>query len=93
MRFSYNNIKFKRHPYENWLVISGEVTNESGKNFHAVVFRILVFIKTTPIGNIIVPIKGFQVGQTRTFEAPVGEVDYKMLEQISRYEIYPESAY
>ncbi len=93
MRFVYNNVKFKKHAHENWLVIAGEITNECGRNFNTVVFRVIVFIKTAPVGNVVVAIKGFYNGQTRTFEAPLGELDYRKQAEISRYEIYPESAY
>lgn len=93
MRFSYDNVHFKKHEQENWLMVTGEITNDSGKNYNAVVFRMVLFIKSIPIGNISINVKGFHAGQTKTFEVQMGELEYSLIPQISRYEIYPESAY
>ncbi len=93
MYFAFSNIKFKKHSAENWLVISGEITNNAGKNFQAVVFRLVIFNKNTPICNTTFTINGFHIGQTKTFERQVGELEYKIVPEISRYEIYAESAY
>ncbi len=93
MNFSYNNFKFKKHEAENWLIITGEITNNSGKNYNAVVFRLVVFIKAIPIANAAIIINGFYAGQTRTFESRVAELEYKIIPEITRYDIYAESAY
>lgn len=77
-----------------YLVMRGEVTNNSGKSYHAVVFRAIIFIKNIAIGNITFIINGFNNGQTREFEAQIGELQFdKVIRDISRHEIYAESAY
>jgi len=92
--FYPRNITFKRHGQEDWLMVKGEITNSSGKNYNAVVFRIVVFIKSTPIGSAAVTINGFYNGQTRTFEKQIEELGYsKVANEITRCEIYAESAY
>ncbi|RJP27297.1 MAG: hypothetical protein C4533_07455 [Candidatus Omnitrophota bacterium] len=93
MRFTYTNIHFKKHEQENWLLITGEITNDSGKNFSSVVFRIVVFIGNVPVGTAMLKIKNFPVGKTKTFEARLGELSFQIVPQISRYDIYAESAY
>jgi hypothetical protein len=93
MRFAYKDIKFQKHAQENWLVVAGEITNSTGRSYHAVVFRGIVFIKTVPVANVAICINGFLAGQTRTFEVRVAELEYKILPEITRYEIYAESAY
>jgi len=92
--FHYNNIAFKKHAQESWLMVSGEVTNRSGKAFNSVVFRLTLFIKTIPVGNVVITINGFLNGQTRRFEKQIGELEYhKVINDITKYDIYPESAY
>ncbi len=93
MNFAYNNVKFQKHTQENWLVVTGEITNNAGKNFNAVVFRLVVFVKAIPVANMVIAINGFFAGQTRIFETRVAELEYKIIPEISRYEIYAESAY
>lgn len=94
MYFAYRNIQFKKHATENWLMVTGELDNTSGKNYHAVVFRIILFIKNIPVGNSVVTINGFYAGQARTFEAQIGELQYQQVKlETLRCEIYPESAY
>lgn len=94
MFFPYRNIQFKKHPEEKWLMVTGELTNASDKNYHAIVFRIILFIKNIPVGNTTVTINGFYAGQTRTFEAQMGELEYqRLIRETIRCEIYPETAY
>ena len=92
--FSYNNIVFKKDSHGEGLVARGEITNKTGRDFHSVVFRLVLFIKNIPIGDVAVTINGFNSGQTRTFEKQVGELVYsKVIKDISRYEIFPDSGY
>jgi len=92
--FDYRNITFKQDPQGEGLVISGDITNKSGKNYHSVVFRVILFIKSTPIGNTTITINGFANNQTKRFEKQMGELQYKKVApEITYHEIYPESAY
>ncbi len=100
MRFLYNNISFKQnaHNDEGSLVVTGEITNNCGKDFNAVVFRTTLFIKTKCIGHLTITMNGFRNGQTKTFRESVSELElvgsgFKITPEIIRYEIYPESAY
>ena len=93
MHFSYNNIKFKKHKEENWLMMTGEITNDSDKNYSAVVFRVILFIHSFPAGNVNLTIRAFKAWQTKTFEVQAGDLEYKIIPDISKYEIYTESAY
>lgn len=92
--FVYNNVTFKKYDQDIWLVVKGDITNRSGKSYHAVVFRIVLFINALPICNTVVTINGFHNGQTRTFEKPIQEIEYtKVVDKITKYDIYAESAY
>jgi proteasome assembly chaperone (PAC2) family protein len=92
--FRYQNITYKREHQGEGLVVSGEITNASGRSYHSVVFRIVLFIKSIPIGNAVITINGFINGQTRTFEKRVGDLAYnKVIQEITNYDIYPESGY
>lgn len=93
MNFAFGHVKFKKHQQESWLVMTGEVINNNGKHFNAVVFRAAVFIKNIPVGNGVFTINGFYNGQTRTFETRIGELEAKIIPEITRYEIYAETAY
>ena len=93
MTFSFQNVKFGKHSQENGLMLSGEVSNTSGKSYSSVVFVAIVFIKNFPAGTVTFPINGFNVGQTKTFEVRVGELEFSRASEITRYEIYAESAY
>lgn len=92
--FFYQNIEFRKYAEEDILAVTGEISNKSGRNYHSVVFKITVFIKTIPVGNATLTINGFLNGQTRTFTRRIGELVYsKVIKDISHCEIYPESAY
>ena len=93
MNFTYGNVKFKRQEEGTGLMMTVEITNNSGRNFNSVVFRIVVFIKTMPIASLALTVNGFAMGQTKVFERRIEELEYKITPEITRYEVYPESAY
>ena len=97
LRFLYDNVSFQQNAQEASLVVTGDITNNSGKDFNAVVFRMILFIKTGRIGRLTITMNGFRNGQTRTFRELVGEVELghglKIAPELIRYEIYPEGAY
>ena len=92
--FSYQNIEFRQNESGVSLEVRGEVTNKSGRSYHSVVFRVMLFIKSTQIGSENLTINGFLNGQTRTFSKSFNELEYARVgKDISHYEIYPESGY
>ena len=92
--FYYTNITFNQQEHGPGLVVKGEVTNRSGRQWSAVAFRIILFIKTIPIGNATFTINGFCNGQTRRFEKQIGELEHsKVAKDITRCEVYAESGY
>jgi len=97
IRFSYNNFSFKQDFEEATLVVTGEITNESGKDFNAVLFKMTLFVKNRHLGNLSITMNGFRNGQTKTFRKSIGEAELglglKIATELIRYEIYPESAY
>lgn len=93
MNFLYTNIQLKRDKEGRGIAVTGEITNTSGRSYNTVVFRAALFMKNISIGNVTFSIKGFKPKQMKVFNAVVGELDSKLIPEISRYEIYPESAY
>jgi len=92
--FEYHNVKFKKHERGNWAVVRGEITNKSGRDYSSVVFRIIVFKRSIPISSVIFALNGFISGQTRLFEKYIEDLDYyKLLQDMTNYELYAESAY
>lgn len=94
LNFVFQKLTFKKHPIEKWLVVQGEIINNSGISFQSVVFRMVVFIRTTPIASIPFTINGFYAGQVKTFEQQVGEIEYEVVaSDISKVDIYAEGGY
>lgn len=92
--FIYRNIAFKKYEQSEYLVMRGEITNKTGKDYNSVVFRIILFIKNRPHGYGIATINGFNSGQTRSFETLISELNYaEVIKDITGFEIFPESAY
>jgi hypothetical protein len=93
MRFIYSNIEYKKHPEEDSIIVTGEITNDAGKHYNTVVFRMILFIRAIPVANVNFVVRNFYANQTKPFEVRVPELSYKLISRISRCEIYPESAY
>lgn len=68
MRFLYNDINFTQDAQEAALIVTGNITNNSGKDFNAVVFRMALFIKTRCIGHLTITMNGFRNGQTKNLQ-------------------------
>ena len=92
--FEFSKVKLEKQAQGLYLVMKGEIVNNSNKNYHSVVFRAVIFIKAIPVGNITFVINGFNSGQTRVFETQIGELQFeKIHKDITRFELYTENAY
>jgi hypothetical protein len=91
--FLVTNILFEKDKISNSLVVTGEITNKTGKDYSAVVFRVIVFIREKPMGHTMMTLNGFSNGETKMFAKLVREVDFRKITQSARCEIIAESAY
>jgi hypothetical protein len=93
-RFDFYNVKIEKAEGSNDLIIKGEITNRSGRSYNAVAIRAILFVKNIQIVNAVVVVNGLLVGQTKRFEKTIEELEYdKVYKDITRYEMYIESAY
>lgn len=93
LNYSVYNIQFKKHPIEEWIVVSGEIRNETSKNFNTAVFHLKVFIGQSCLGSTIIKIRGFRAKASKDFEVLVEGVHHELLKQVLRCDIFFESAY
>lgn len=93
MRFLYKNVTFKKNTRKSCVNVTGKITNISGKDFNAVLFRVVIFRKGDPIASIPLKINGFANGQTKTFDEPIDVLPERLIDAISRYDIFPEESY
>ena len=90
----YHNIKIEEYKNTNQLVIKGEITNNSSRSYSAVAVRVVIFNKNIVIANMVFTINGLLNGANKEFEKIVENLEYKrVFKDITRYEIYTESAY
>lgn len=94
LNFDYHNVKIDRGKNTKHVVVSGEVTNRSGKSYSTVAGRIVLFIKNTAISNTVFVINELPSGSSKPFEKIIDELDYNQIgKDITRYEIYTESGF
>ena len=94
INLEYFNVKIEKVKETNGIVIRGEVSNRTDVNYSTIALRILLFVKNIAIANVIVLISGLTAGATKEFEKGVEDLEYdKIAKDITRYEIYTESAY
>lgn len=92
--FEYYNVNFSRAYKSKFLMIRGDITNKSGRDYNAVAIRIVLFNKNIPVINTVIVVNGVLNGQTKTFEKFIEEVEYdKIAQSITRYEVCTDSAY
>lgn len=91
--YSYYNIKYKTHPVEQWIVVTGEMRNESAKNFHTAVFRIKLYAGQECLGGGVLKVHGFNAKTTKPFEVLVEGVHKDMISKIQHCEFSLEAVY
>ncbi len=92
--FDFRSIEFRMGNPRQGLMVKGEIINKTGQSYSAVVFRVVVFAKNSPLGNTTMVINGFNAGQMKTFETSIIDLqDKKIIPSITRCEIFAESAY
>jgi hypothetical protein len=92
--FEYHNLTFTRSYSGDQIVIKGEITNRSNRNYSAVAVRVILFDKDMQIANVVITVNGVPAGRTKEFEHEVRELGYERnVGRITRCEAYTESAY
>ncbi|MCX5699482.1 MAG: FxLYD domain-containing protein [Candidatus Omnitrophica bacterium] len=94
LNLDYHNIKVGRYGKTNQIVVKGEVTNNSGRPYSAVAVRVVIFIKSITIANVVFTINGLLNGSSKEFEKVLDDLEYEQVaKDITRCEMYTESAY
>lgn len=93
LSFSSYNIQVKQSPSGRGIAVTGDVRNESTRNFQTAVFRLAVSANQQVLSSVLVKVTGFRAKTTRTFEALVEEVDAVLIPKISACELMLEAAY
>lgn len=91
--FACYNIQFKKHGIEDCVVVTGEIKNETVKDYHTAVFRISLFNRQKLVAIAFIKIKGFGRKRTRPFEAVIKELRYSRIPQVLRHNIEFETGY
>jgi len=91
--FACYNLKYQKHAVENWIVIKGEIRNESSGNFNLVVFRVLLYSGVQVLGSAILKVAGFRARATKSFEVMVDGAHHEMIPRITKCEVLFESAH
>jgi len=93
MYFSAYNVDYRRASIEDWVVVTGEIRNDSKKNFATAIFRIVLFDKRKTLGTGFIKIHGFRINAIKRFEVSIEGLHYKFISSIVRHELVLESAY
>ena len=91
--FFYRHISFKKLGTVPWIYARGEITNNSRRNYHTAVFRIIIFSKDVAMWNGVIKIRNFKKKQTKFFELFMIGLEHKNLPKITKHEIYFERGY
>jgi hypothetical protein len=93
LNYSVYNLQFKKHPVEKWVVVRGEIRNDTSKNYNTAVFHLKIFIGRDCLGAAIIKLRGFRGKSSKDFEVMVEGVHHELLSQIVRCEVLFESGY
>jgi hypothetical protein len=85
-------VNFSAGTDEDWLVVSGEIRNDTSKDYNFAMFKIILYNKQMALGSGIIKIYDFRRRTTKVFELPI-EVPRKMIQTIVKYEVLYEGGY
>ncbi len=92
--FSYYHIEIGKAENSKEVVVRGDITNDSDRGYATVAVRIILFKKNVTVANVIFTVNGLPAGATKGFEKTIEELDYyEVGKDITRYDIYTESAF
>jgi len=93
-QFEYYNINFAKDDNSTQLVVRGEVTNKSDRDYNAVAIRVILFSNNIPIVSTVVVVNGLAKGRTKSFDKIIEELEYdEVSRSINRFDVCTESAY
>ena len=92
LTFAYYNLKYQKHASQDWIVVKGEIRNESPGNFNMAVFRVLLYANQQIFGSAILKVAGFRARATKPFEVMIDGAHHEMIPMITKCEILFESA-
>lgn len=91
--FSYYNVRFRKEVHTDGLVASGEVKNESNRDYANVVFRIRLLVGSEMMGESLFNVVDFHRGVVRNFEKSIEGVSFQITHKSFTYEIFFEGGY
>ena len=91
--FELLNVTFARKGGGHWVFMTGEILNNSSRNYTSAVFRLSVFERNHVMWTGAVRVRNFRKHQGRPFEVQMERFAYESIVHISRYELFFESGY
>ncbi|HRZ13923.1 MAG TPA: hypothetical protein P5110_00250 [Candidatus Omnitrophota bacterium] len=91
--FSYYNIETKKPAAGRGIVVTGEIHNETSKDYHTAVFKLVIFSGQESIASSVVKVQGFRSRGTKTFEVLIEELDFGLVNRITKCDLMFESVY
>lgn len=93
MIFPVYDVNFKASLNDNSVLATGEIENNSPRDYSVAMFRIMLFNKKQRLGTGFAKVYEFKRNTRKAFEAPIKGVEVAAIKSIARYEILFESGY
>jgi len=92
MIFPTYDVNFKRGSSEETIIVTGEVRNDSNRDYTCALFKIIIYSKHSAIGSGIIKLHDFKLKTTKSFNVLI-DVHSRLIPAIVRYEIVMERGY
>jgi hypothetical protein len=92
MIFPTYQVSFEKSSFDDSVIVTGEIKNDSSRDYNLAMFKIILYSKNKRLGAGIIKVFDFKKDITKTFRAYVliGEAKVPM---IDRYETMMEGGY
>ncbi len=92
MRFSTYNVQYEVLTDENYILVKGQITNDTTRNYTLALFKLYLYGRESTIAKGVVRVYDFRPGSIKLFETVV-ELHRSRIPKIISYDMVYEQGY
>ena len=93
MIFPTYDVSFEKSTFDESIVATGEIKNDTSRDYNLAMFRIIVYARNRRLGSGIIKLYDFRRGMNKSFRTYIPITADIKVSMINRYEVMIEGGY
>jgi len=93
MIFQTYEVQFEKSSFDESVVVTGDIKNDSSRDYNMAMFKIVLYSKNKPVGSGVIKVYDFKKDITKPFRTYVAVDASVKITAIDRYEVMIEGGY